>query len=920
MPVILRIYRRLAMIVLRILLPFISAVSTLTAVAVQADFQPDPATVQRWGAGYRYPQAGWTVLHIEGDAYVRGEQHGRLLAPEIAGYIRAIASEGDPAVPADSWALKRAFVNTVFTRKFTPEQLKEMQGIADGATAAGARFAGHPLDLSDIVLVNLVTEMDAVNIAMAATPTGMENFHPPARPPGHCCAFVANGAATRDGKIVFGHVTTDDLRAASYFNVWLDLKPTSGHHFAMQTVPGGIYSSMDYSISDAGILMAETNISQTSFEIDGTPLASRVRQATQYAETLDQAVSMMTVNSNGLGAAEWLLANLKQNEIALLVLGTHEHKLFRSSKHEWIDGAEGFYWSCDNSKDMAVRLESVASLKGPPTATASPITTYRDTIWMDLYEKNKGRIDADFGRLAFSTPALVTAHAVDAVFTTTDLGLQMRSWGCFGPPAGNTRLPTAGDLQRFPEIRPLVVNPWTILHGLPPTGPAVAQAADLHDPETGEYPGRVEKPDEPPHPHLWHGTLLPAADDDIWLANGFAFYEALAMRWKYFATRPLESVRYARGLDDLATELSYFRCKYELGARRRPELPLSKLRASFHDTVWNQISAGKGVLLLHSLRGLIGGDKFDSLMEDFGQANAGKAVSSRQFQAFIENGTGRSWAAFFDAWLDHPGLPMLELGKIETQYDGDHWRTRITVRRNASGGPLAVDVTVETEDGEANGSARLEKVEDVIELVTAKPPRRVVVDKNRISAGGNGAPFTILGYEDDLENTLILYGTLDETVANREAARKLQEVLRNREHDIVVPVKADTEVTEEELRNHHLVLLGRPDSNTLVARFRKQFPVAFAPHSFTLRGKVYAHPESAVLAAAENPLNRRFSLVLYAGLGTRAMLNLVAKLDEDYIGSAPLVLLPAGEPAHNLVAVPDELVREIPAASLSHGR
>lgn len=905
--------------VLRILLPFVCAVSTLTATAaVQVDFQPDPATVQRWGAGYRYPQAGWTVLHIEGGAYERGEQHGRLMAPEIAGYIRVVASAGDPAVPADSWALKRAFVNTVFTRKFTPEQLEEMQGIADGASAAGARFAGHPLDLSDIVMVNMVIEMEAVNIAMAATPTGLENFHPPARPPGHCCAFAANGAATRDGKIVFGHVTTDDLRPACYYNVWLDLKPTSGHHFAMQTVPGGIYSSMDYSISDTGILMAETNVSQTPFEIGGTPLASRVRQVTQYAETLDQAVSIMTENSNGLGAAEWLLADLRQNEIALLVLGTHKQKLFRSSKHEWIDGAEGFYWSCDNSKDMAVRLESVTSLKGPPTATASPITTYRDTLWMELYEKNKGRIDADFGKLALTSPALVTSHAVDAVFTTTDLGLQMRSWGCYGPPGGNTRLPTAGDRQRFPEIRPLVVNPWTILHGLKPIDPGVIQADDLHDPGTGDYPGRVEKQAEPPHPHLWHGTLLPATDEDIWLANSFAFYEGLAMRWKYFATRPQVSVSDARGLDDLATELSYFRCKYELGARRRPELPLSKLRASFHDTAWNQISSGKGVLLLHSLRGLIGGDKFDGLMEDFGQANAGKAVSSRQFQAFIEHGTGRSWAAFFDAWLDHPGLPMLELGKIETQRDGDHWRTRITVRRNESGAPLAVDVTVETDDGEVTGSVRLEKAEDVIEVVTAKTPRRVVVDKYRISACGNGAPFTILSYEDDLENTLILYGTLDETAANREAARKLQEVLRGREHDIVVTVKADTEATEEELRNHHLVLLGRPDSNSLVARFRKQFPVAFGPRSFTLREAVYAHPESAVMAAAENPLNRRFSLVLYAGLGTRAMLGLVTKLDEEDIASAPVVLMPAGEPAHNLVAVPDELIREIPAVGIPH--
>jgi len=38
-----------------------------SAPARAADFQPDPVTVQRFDTGYRFPQAGWTVVHIEGD-------------------------------------------------------------------------------------------------------------------------------------------------------------------------------------------------------------------------------------------------------------------------------------------------------------------------------------------------------------------------------------------------------------------------------------------------------------------------------------------------------------------------------------------------------------------------------------------------------------------------------------------------------------------------------------------------------------------------------------------------------------------------------------------------------------------------------------------------------------------------------------
>src|SRR5262249_53113763 len=57
-----------------------------------ASERPDPASVQRYGPGYRYPRAGWIVLHVEGAPYDRGYQHGRLLAPEIADYVQTLAA------------------------------------------------------------------------------------------------------------------------------------------------------------------------------------------------------------------------------------------------------------------------------------------------------------------------------------------------------------------------------------------------------------------------------------------------------------------------------------------------------------------------------------------------------------------------------------------------------------------------------------------------------------------------------------------------------------------------------------------------------------------------------------------------------------------------------------------------------------
>src|SRR5947207_8765199 len=96
-------------------------------------FQPDPLAVQRFEKGYRYPQAGWVVLHIEGDPYPRGYQHGRLLAPEIAKYAATLARDRYPKDPAEGWKTIRTLTDALFLRKLDREFLEEMKGIADGA-------------------------------------------------------------------------------------------------------------------------------------------------------------------------------------------------------------------------------------------------------------------------------------------------------------------------------------------------------------------------------------------------------------------------------------------------------------------------------------------------------------------------------------------------------------------------------------------------------------------------------------------------------------------------------------------------------------------------------------------------------------------------------------------------------------------
>ena len=193
------------------------------------------------------------------------------------------------------------------------------------------------------------------------------------------------------------------LYPANFYNVWLDVKPAKGHRFVMCSYPGGIQSGMDYYINDAGLLINETTITQTKFDINGMTCASRIRKAIQYADNIDKAVDILLKDNNGLYTNEWLLADINTNEIAMFELGTHKHKLWRSSKNEWFGDTPGFYWGCNNTKDMDVRLETIPSAQGKPASVVFR-PHGRDITWQKLYQKHKGKIGVDFAKEAFSSP------------------------------------------------------------------------------------------------------------------------------------------------------------------------------------------------------------------------------------------------------------------------------------------------------------------------------------------------------------------------------------------------------------------------------------------------------------------------------------------------------------------------------------
>jgi hypothetical protein len=570
-----------------------------------ADAWPAKEAVQIFGPAYRYPAAGWVYLHIEGKPYDRGYQHGHLMAGEIPEYLaRCAADLGD----ANQWGEYRTMANALFLRGFDREILEEMRGIADGAADAGAKWRNRRVDLIDLLVANVTVEMGELRSAMTVTPTGLENFNfkKPAYADKdsvleHCSAFAATGPATRDGKMIVGHVTWWPLTLAEQTNVMIDVRPETGHRVLMQSYPGGIESGTDWYQNDAGVVLTETTIRQTPFNAQGTPVAFRARQAIQYGGNIDEVVEHLGARNNGLYTNEWLLGDAKNNEIAMYELGTNHTKLWRSSKNEWFGDTPGFYWGNNNAKDLTVKLEYQPDPHGAPEYIPY-VPAVRDLAWKGLYEKFKGQIDEQFAFLAFRSAPLVAASTMDAKIATADMANRLMVWAEIGRPNQREWLPGARSTYAkndglypsgywlFDANQPVAVTPAQLVRhsdGRPAT-PATARSAERR-------PANYES-------RLWNGWLLPASDADTWFVAGSAAYHRILA-----ADDPERQLT--------ATEITYRGLKL----------------ASSTEITRHRLEETKGALWLDALRRKMGDDTFFKLMSEYFTANTTKTVTAQSF-------------------------------------------------------------------------------------------------------------------------------------------------------------------------------------------------------------------------------------------------------------------------------------------------
>lgn len=430
----------------------------------------------------REDKNGWIYVHLEGTPSQIGYQHGYHLAPEIDDCLKMFAYYFEKGSTQKDWKFFREAAERIFWPKLEKEYQEEIQGIVDGLVARGYKY-----DKIDITVLNANIELASYYVPWLANKMKKDSMKSQA--PGKCSAFIATGSYSEDGKIVIGHNNWSDYIVGERWNVIADIVPINGHRILMDCMPGFIHSGDDFAINSAGLLYTETTITQfKGFDENGIPEFMRARKAAQYASSIDDYIMIMTTNGNGAYANDWLVGDIKTNEIARLELGLKNYRVWRTF--------DGMYEGSNFPSDEKLTAEETTFNPNDMTNSANS----RKVRWAQLMVEKKGKINVELakamesehydpikknevingcvlcghvdrdprGAPEWNSPPYFPTGAVQGKVTTAALAKEMKIWATMGHPCGEDFL-AAPFFEKHPEfkwqekfLKDMKGNPWTL--------------------------------------------------------------------------------------------------------------------------------------------------------------------------------------------------------------------------------------------------------------------------------------------------------------------------------------------------------------------------------------------------------------------------------------------------------------------------
>ena len=222
--------------------------------------------------------------------------------------------------------------------------------------------------------------------------------------------------------------------------------------------------------------------------------------------------------------------------------------------------------------------------------------------------------------------------------------------------------------------------------------------------------------------HQWFGDAVTEASwHHLWLSEGFA---------TYFGAQFFEAADGAAAFRERMD-----RSRQQILESQDTDRPIYDPDVTDLFALLNDNNYRKGGWVLHMLRGLVGDEAFFEGVREYYRRHLHSAVFTEDFQAVMEEVSGRDLAWFFRQWIDEPGYPEFAVASEWTpNAGGSGGVVTVTVRQaqKAEWPAFRVPMQVAVIQGgqEHRADVEVSDRETIIEVKVPgdAPPSRVTLD------------------------------------------------------------------------------------------------------------------------------------------------------------------------------------------------
>jgi len=310
--------------------------------------------------------------------------------------------------------------------------------------------------------------------------------------------------------------------------------------------------------------------------------------------------------------------------------------------------------------------------------------------------------------------------------------------------------------------------------------------------------------------------------------------------------------------------------KYAVEVPTSKDYPLGKFEGKETESD-GEIGYGKGSMVFHMLRRMVGKDLFFNTLRQFGMQYGGKQAGWDDIEKIFEETSGKDLGGFFSQWLDRPGGPQLKLENVRVQTGSNGYLVSGEVVQE--GDVYQLPLTIEADEGLSKKRLFLEvsKRRSPFSLEVSRIPLKLTLDPDdhlfRRLYPEEIAP-ALNALLEDRDKIFVISDQGDEE--SRKVYLELARRAKEQKGGEILSIK---EVTEEKLKNSSVMLLGEswrsPVFSKLISNLPK--PVDYREGLFSVKGDRVDEAEESLLLTLPNALHPGKWVTVYFGRSVNAL-------------------------------------------------